>query len=269
MNNSNLIISISNNQINDRVVFLYLYIIIWLGIMGHIINIAILIAPELKDISYKFMLANSVNNAFYLLLCGIYDFILCQKVCERNEKPLGLLIFLMIIREYFSSCMAVFNLLIQIFLSIQRIFLVTNKRFFQNISVIKSVSILAFVSLVFYSPILTIQKIELSQSNTTLNHSESRLYSIVKTDFGSTAFGEHVRTIVSSFRIFLATVLLTIVNTINFIAFKRYFNKRKKLIKTNLSKISFFYDLSIKMIVKNVLILQTIYRVKCRPHRHI
>jgi hypothetical protein len=235
MNNSS-IISISNGENNDRIVFLYFYSIIWVGIFSHIINIFVLISPVLKDISYKFMLANSVNNIFYLMLCGIYDFFLCQKVCERTEKPIELLIFLMIIREYFSSCMAVFNLLIQIFLSLQRIFLVLNKNLLQNISVIKSILILASISLIFYSPILTIQRIELSHPNATSNANMSLLYSIVKTDFGNTAFGQQVRTIVSSFRIFLATVLLTIANIINFIAFKRYFDKRKKMIKVNLSK---------------------------------
>lgn len=271
MNNSSLSINIDSKDIEASIIQLSYGIVALIGSLSQIINILVLLSPDLKDSSYKFMLANSVNNACYLLLCAIYPFFVCQSVCEIENQALFTLIYLIAIDEYLTSCMAVFNLLIQIFLSIQRIFLVTNNRFFQNISVIKSVSILAFVSLLFYSPIFTIQNIELSQANTTVNHSESRLYSIVKTDFGSTTFGQHVRTIVSSLRIFLATVLLTIVNTINFIVFKRYFNKREKLIKTNLSKTVFFYDLINKInkiIVENVWILQKIYRMKCRPHRH-
>jgi hypothetical protein len=235
MNNSS-IISISNGENVDRIVFLYFYSILWIGILSHIINIVVLISPVLKDINYKFMLANSVNNTFYLLLCGIYDFFLCPKGCERTEKPIHVLIYRMVIRDYILSCMAIFNLLIQIFLSLQRIFLVLNKNLLQNISVIKSILILASISLIFYSPILTIQRIELSHPNATLNKNTSVLYSIVQTEFGGSAFGLQVRTIVSSLRIILATVILTITNFINFITFKRYFDKRKKLIKVNQSK---------------------------------
>jgi hypothetical protein len=236
MNNSSMIAFLDSDNYETFGLQIFLLIVAWLGSFSHIINIVILLSPELKDISYKFMLANSVNNTFYLLLCGIYDFFICKNGCEKIDKPLLLIIYFIVIDEYLTSCMAVFNLLIQIFLSLQRIFLVLNKSYLQNISLIKSILILASISLIFYSPILTIQRIELSHPNATSNAHMPLLYSIVHTHFGETAFGQSVPTVLSSLRIFLATILLSIVNIINFIAFKRYFEKRKKLTKPNSSK---------------------------------
>jgi len=206
MNNSSLHTEFDSENYETFGLQLFILLTAWIGSISHIINIVVLLSPELKDKGYKFMLANSVNNMFYLLLCGIYDFFICRNGCEKIDKPLLLIIYFIVIDEYLTSCMAVFNLFIQIFLSLQRIFLVLNKSAFQNISVVKFILILASISLIFYSPILTIQRIEPSQSNTTSNESSSKVYSIVRTDFGKTAFGECIPTVLSSFRIFLATV---------------------------------------------------------------
>jgi hypothetical protein len=236
MNNDSFSADLQTENIKTFGFQLFLLIVALLGTISHIINIAVLLSLELKDISYKFMLANSVNNTFYLLLCGINVLFLCKDGCEKRDLPLMLIIFFLVIEEYLTSCMAVFNLLILIFLSLQRTFIVLNKSLLQNISAIKSILIFSLISLIFYSPILTIQRIELSNQNATSNNITSILYSTVPTEFGSSAFGKQVRTILNSLRIFTATVLLTIANLINFIAFKRYFDKRKKMIKMKISK---------------------------------
>jgi hypothetical protein len=162
----------------------FIYGISVLGMIGHFLNVLVLSSRKLKDSSYKFMLANSINNFFYLL--SVFKFFDCDQTCFPNQATLFHLIFYIAIDEYLSSCMAIFNLLIQIFLSFQRILLVLNKKFCLTITPFKGISAILIVSLLYYAPILTIQKIELIKNNVTLNTTNQKnyFYSIVSTSFG-------------------------------------------------------------------------------------
>jgi len=226
--------SISNDFLDS---FQYvIYGISVIGMVGHVINVFVLSSSELKDSSYKFMLANSINNFFYLL--SVFKFFNCDQTCVPNQGTLFHLLYYIAVDEYLSSCMAIFNLLIQIFLSFQRILLVLNKKFFQNITPFKGILGISIISLIYYSPVLTIQKIELSIANVTRNSTieEKPIYSIVSTNFGLSPFGQSIRIVLYSIRIILSTFILTILNVINYVLFKRYIKNKEKLLKKSEGK---------------------------------
>jgi hypothetical protein len=56
MNNSSMIAFLDSDNYETFGLQIFLLIVAWLGSFSHIINIVILLSPELKDISYKFML---------------------------------------------------------------------------------------------------------------------------------------------------------------------------------------------------------------------
>jgi hypothetical protein len=132
--------------------------------------------------------------------------------------------------------MAMFNLFIQIFLSIQRIFLVMNKTFLHNLAVWKVVMILALGSLTFYIPVLIVQKIvktEFNKNTTSADSFNENMYSVVSTQFGLSSAGTTFKTLLKVGRISTATIIFTIVNIVNYVCFKRFFDKRSKLLKIN------------------------------------
>jgi len=213
------------------------------GTVAQLINISVLTLPTFKDSSYKYIQINSINNMLYLLFVGLFNFYWCGFNCKIENKSLFFVIYYLAIDEYLTSCMAMFNLFIQIFLSIQRIFLVTNKKFLHNIAVWKVVLIIAILSLTFYIPVLVVQKIVKTENNknTTISQSyDENMYSVVSTEFGLSSAGTTFKTLLKVGRISTATIIFTIVNTINYVSFRRFFNKRSKLLKlnkfTNLSK---------------------------------
>jgi hypothetical protein len=166
------------------------------------------------------------------MLVGLFNFYWCGFDCKIERKNLFFALYYLVIAEYLTSCMAMFNLFIQIFLSIQRILIVTNKKFLQNASICKVILTLLLLSLIFYIPVLTVLTIVNEKYNTKANNEslDESLYSVVSTDFGKSSAGTSVKTLVQVGRISIATVIFGIVNFLNYIAFRRFLNKRTKLL---------------------------------------
>ena len=211
------------------------YIILsFFGSFFQVLNLFVLSSKELKDSSYKYMFANSLNNLLYFLFVMLFHIYFIITSVNQKKSYLFLLCHIAIL-EYLTSCMAIFNLIAQIILSTQRILLILNKQIFQNISPYRGIAVITIISLVYYIPVLTIQKIDLvTKNNMTTNYTNQineQNYAIVSTDFGRTSFGKTIRTILSIGRIVLATVILSVVNMINYYLFKKFFDKKINLTK--------------------------------------
>lgn len=209
------------------------YIIIcFLGSLFLILNVTVLSSKQLSNSSYKFMLANTLNNLLYLFLVMCYHIYFIVTIFVDENRFVFLIVHIAIM-EYLTSCMAIFNLLIQIYLTLQRIFLVLNKSYLQNTNTLLPILIISFVSLMYYVPILFIQKVA-TNTMTLANETSSQIekISIVPTKFGSTELGKSVRIILSSGRIFLATILLSVVNIVCYFVYRRFLAKKSILTRT-------------------------------------
>ena len=215
------------------------------GSIFQALNLFVLSSKKLKDSSYKYMFANSLNNLLYFLLVMLFHIYFIITLIHQ-KKSLLFLICQIAILEYLTSCMAIFNLIVQILLSIQRILMILNKQLFQNLSPYRGIIVITIFSLFYYIPVLTIQKIELaSLTNMTTNHTNhgyEQNYAIVSTEFGKTSFGKSIRTILSIGRIVLATVVLSIVNIVNYYLFRKFFDKKVNLTKKRAELSKFFLN---------------------------
>jgi hypothetical protein len=97
------------------------------GVLTNFINIVVFCNSKLSDRSFKYMLTNSVSDSIYL---GLYLFDYYVLEAGRGKYKAQLLFFL--VDDYFSSVFAFFSILNDIFLSAERLALVTNKRTFNK-----------------------------------------------------------------------------------------------------------------------------------------
>lgn len=139
--------------------------------------------------------------------------------------------YIILIDDYFTSCLAIFSILIEIVLSLQRYLILINKATFQKISHKWIICILFLISLLYYLPMLFRKNILSTKINYLTNGTVfvRTSYSIINTDFGSSPAGKTVPIVLTIIRIFLGTFLLTFVNIINTFKFRKRFNKRMQI----------------------------------------
>ncbi len=104
-------------------------IICIIGVVTNVINIAVFLNPRMQDRSFKFMLANSVSDCIYLIFF-LTDYYILKAYCNDCEitKTYTAQMFFFLVDDYFSSVCAFFCILIDITMSLERLFIVTNKK---------------------------------------------------------------------------------------------------------------------------------------------
>jgi hypothetical protein len=139
---------------------------------------------------------------------------------------------------YFTSSLALFSILIDINLSLQRYLIISNSRL-SKVFKIKVVAPVCFAfAVVFYTPELFFYEIvPVISRETNLTVS----FSLVNNQLGRTSFGRATPIFLTSVRIFLATAVLGLVNILSAKKFYRHFLLRKnKMIFPTASRNAFF-----------------------------
>ena len=111
-------------------------IICILGVITNLTNIIVFLNPLLHDRTFKYMLANSISDLIYLSFF-ITDFYFLGEFCTKECPITGTFaaqMFFFLVDDYFSSVCAFFCLLVDIVLSLERLFLVKNKPYLTQIS---------------------------------------------------------------------------------------------------------------------------------------
>jgi len=155
-------------------------------------------------------------------------------------KDFILVIYRYLIVEYLTSCMAIFNIIVQIVLTVQRLLMVLNRKFPGESNSFAVIAILILISLFFYSPTLFIVKIiviEDANIDNITNQTNQTNYSLVTSDFGQTTLGKSLLVLMPVLRICLATVVLPILSIIQFIFFRKYFQRKHKVRNSEISYI--------------------------------
>ena len=234
--------SITNNQLENTTIIATLEelqsplydwtimlgsVIFILGVFLNLICIIIFLNPKLKDSTYRFMLANSVAEFCYTIICAFDIYLYCGRACEKNMATFEAQIYYIWFSEYFSSCMAVYCILIEIYISTKRYLLIVNKRILERFSNGLVIFVLGIISILYYVPILFIYKIESYEESE--NNQTKTFYTTVSNEFGQTDAGRIIPTILSTVRAILVVVVLLIINIISSIAFKRHMKKKAML----------------------------------------
>lgn len=215
-------IEFSINFINEKIsIFLCLF-----GVFTNSLNIAVFTMSKMKDSSFKYMLATSVSDFFYSIFELVYFLILCDD-CKLKTKYFSQ-IYKFLIDDYFTSSLAIFCILVDIVLSIQRYFILINKPFVQK-SLHKWVLLFLFViAIIYYLPVLFIKKIILVLNLTTNRNETVNEYDLVSNDIGKSLFGKITPIVLLLIRMLLSTVLLVFINFLNAFEFRKRFYSNDK-----------------------------------------
>jgi hypothetical protein len=222
--------------------YLILPIICLFGFFTNLINIIVFLNPKMKDISFKYLLATSVSDLFYLFLLS-YSFIVQCSDCPLHNTYFTQF-YDFVIFHYINASLAIFCIFTDIVLSLLRYSILKNKYYFiQSLKHYKLIGFLFLLSFIYYSPLLFFKKI--IQNNNNNNNSNSNQnnysnnetlliskdyieYSEVNNSIGSSIYGQITPIILQSIRIILAMFVLTGINMLNVIEFRKRYSNRSE-----------------------------------------
>lgn len=192
------------------------------GVFTSVINFTIFWCLRKKDQIYKFYFFSSIADFLYMLMISVYVLFSCGSPCENlNSKKLYRQIYMIALDDYLTSCLAIYTIIIELFVTIQRYCMFTTKSYFQsqqpNIVMIST----TVFSLVFYTPVVFLKKIVYLGENS---------YEIQYTKFGLSKPGRVIPIVLSTIRLFIASIVLLVINIFTLVKFKKYL-KKKQIIK--------------------------------------
>ena len=200
------------------------------GAISNLINVIIFLNPKLKNQTYRLMLIISIANFFYLFFCAFQIISDCGD-CIISKSYLSKL-YDLCIGDYLSSCLAIFIIFIEITISVKRYMILSNSLRFQTIPINFIIIILFSISILFYLPVLYLKNVQEINANSTTNE---MVYKLIPSEFGKSSFGKSIPIILASIRLFLATIVMSTLNILTTIKFR----KRLKLkFKRNILTVS-------------------------------
>lgn len=155
----------------------------------------------------------------------IYSMVLYCENCSLN-KTYGSQFYRIFINYYLTRSLAIFSHFCEVFVSLHRYFILKNIHYLMNIPYKIIVFIVAIVSLLIYLPELfsyNIQLVETYLNETILFNSK---YKTIETSFGKSKFCKITLTVISLFRAFISTILLSLINIGNVYQFNKRYKKR-------------------------------------------
>jgi hypothetical protein len=197
----------------------------------------------------QYLLAVSLSDAVYTLSMAVI--LVLAKSCEyeRANRKINnsqhftdarvcfyYSLFVNLLSEYLTSCLALFSILVEILVTFQRMRLISTDT--SNLSnepeKHRSYSICAVLlgcSLAVYSPVLCMNEVRTIETSGWNNETVMRRdYASGKTEFGKTATGLFIVKALTLTRMSLVIVVLTVANVITSIKFTSFY-KRKSALK--------------------------------------
>jgi hypothetical protein len=212
--------------------FLYTSICLF-GTLTVSLNVSIFVnRRRLTDRTYRFLLVEAIVDLFYIVIMGCSSLINCGTPCLSRANTLWAQVIRYGFYDYLTSCFAINNILIEIFLSVERLCVISNKPFLQKLSFKPVIVSIAVFSLVFYSPVLFLKQFVYLGNGT---------YQLASTSFGLSSAGRIIPGVLSTIRLLLATVCLFAINITTFVKFKRHVKKKSKLKGNRNRKERFIY----------------------------
>jgi hypothetical protein len=204
------------------------------GLFASLLTIAVMANPKLKNRTYKYLFFVAIGDFLYLSTIMMNHTI--KLVCNPSSKcsseaNYASHFMTLAISDYLTSCLAIFGIVFEIFLTIDRILIIKNKKWLKNLKMRYPLIILIAFSLLFYLPVVFLKHIvAVTSENKPLN------YKLTLTDYGSSKIGRLLPIILYSIRIGLVTIVLLALNITSIFIFRSYFNKKKNVSRTKSGK---------------------------------
>jgi hypothetical protein len=194
-------------------------------------NVAVLSSSKLKDPLYKFMMLISSVDFLYMVqvVVGIFLEVECLPapyLCGGDYAQYFASWFYQASANYLTSCLAIFSILSEIFLTIQRLFLIKKLNHLKSLTWRHVSPGIAVISLLYYAPVwfsFTVVPTEVVYSYKGQNYTE---WSLASTDIGNTVASSAILTSLQVFRTFLVMVVLLALNIASVFAFQKYMSKK-------------------------------------------
>lgn len=200
---------------------LYLRIVVaFLGILANVLNVFVFLDARLKDIAYKYMLADSICNIIYLGLSLSSVFFYYCSGCPSSQTYLAAILSIAI-TNYLLDCLKLMHVLLEVIMSFRIYFILVNKSF-ERVSYKLVLIMLSTISLGFF-----VQEPFSFEIFDMGNLNGIELYSIKANRFGSSTIEDVLVLFQFGTRVFLAVIVLSIVNVFNVVEFKKRFGKNR------------------------------------------
>lgn len=186
------------------------------GLILNTINIGVFLSPKLKDTSYKYMLAKSLVNWSYLAFTLATEFISYCVNCDWSPTFMSKF-FTIAVGVYFLSVLSLYRTLIDITISVHTYLILINKNWNKQYTYL-----LVLVGLFIFAAVFNIQK----PFTLTIIQIGPNSFMYVFTQYGLSDLNRILLSVQTLFRIFLAVVLLSIINLANLVLFRRRFKNR-------------------------------------------
>ena len=249
----------------EEIIFGFLSLI---GTITSFTNSLVFWKLRFKDQVYKFYLISSIFDTFYMFSISINTFFACGVPCDRfSQNSLLKFLYIIALYDYLTSSIAIYNILIELFVTTQRYFLISRKKKLQNLNPITVMLVIVLISLFYYSPIIFLKKIF---------YAEKIGYKMVYTNFGLSEPGRLIPIILSSIRLILASIILLIANLFTLKEFKKYLKQKKMMkftaISTNIitsicdKPRKIFKDKKIKNVTQMLISIAFVYSIGTLPY---
>ena len=195
------------------------------GMFTNIMSVIILTNSKIRNYStFKYMLATSISNFFYLLLMMPSALENCSAYCSFILTTYWFNFLRLYLFIYLTSCLAIFSILADIVLSLKYYQIITNKLYEDNVSPVKKIIfLLSFISILYYLPTVFLNSIENCN-----NQKEEEQYGIANKE----DLNFPIEMLLHTIRLILVFVILTVINILNCIKYNEL-TKNKIIIKNN------------------------------------
>ena len=133
------------------------------GVVTAALNMAVFASRDMRKRSgtFSFLLAAAANDCFYLtaLVFNINFYKFCGQSalqCGRTGQLIAMTVYIGI-GDWLTSSSAFLNICIEIYLSLERLFMIANRRF-HHVPVTRFVAMFAALSLLYYLPMVFMYK---------------------------------------------------------------------------------------------------------------
>lgn len=230
MSNFSNQIEINSLATSDIIRLIPIPLVTTFGAITNGLNIAVFANSKMQISTFRYMLATSINDFIYLTFCMFLSLDYCVNCSSKTSYIYS--VYLLLLDDYFTSCQAVYCILIEIVLSIQRYKIVTNKTSKEVIPYKVVLTLLLIPSLVSYLPILFVKEIKSNTANGLINYQL-----IYKKNGNSDKLCQTVYLILSTIRMVLGVFVLSFINIKTGIRFSKIFHN-KITIKNELQRMS-------------------------------
>jgi len=189
------------------------------GIATNSINALIFFHPQMKHISFKYMLSIAISEILYLSIH------LCTICINEATQIFWSIAFKVYINDYICRSLLFFIVLAELFLSIQNYMVLLNRPYLKEKSHTWLILCMCIASFLIYIPSPLSRKISPVQpENSTYNVTENR-YKLEFNGFGLSLAGKLALIITPIVRLILGSILLPLINIIIALEFRKRFLK--------------------------------------------